>query len=177
MRIPYSWTKFRIRLQEDVEMSSSYNRAYIYLSTHPSPSPAPFTFPCSLAGFTLPSGPQFMPMQAQPGSFPGSTFQPHQPFVPQPTGGVNSFLPPPLEPQPTGVSTVSMPQAPTLSTAPLVPQQTGPAPPVRFGVKSDAPRLAPQPTGRRANLAQASEYRLNSLLTLPGSLFSLGRVC
>jgi hypothetical protein len=41
---------------------------------------------------------------------------------------------------------------------PLVPQQTGPAPPVRFGVPEGAKKLAPQATGRRANLAAASEY-------------------
>ena len=40
---------------------------------------------------------------------------------------------------------------------PLVPQQTGPPPPVRFGVTEGAKKLAPQPTGRRANLAHASK--------------------
>ncbi|CRK45727.1 hypothetical protein BN1723_001070, partial [Verticillium longisporum] len=39
---------------------------------------------------------------------------------------------------------------------PLQPQQTGPAPPVRFGVTGEAKRLALQPTGRRANLSQAT---------------------
>jgi len=39
---------------------------------------------------------------------------------------------------------------------PLIPQQTGPPPPVRFGVNNDAKKMAPQPTGRRANLAAAT---------------------
>jgi len=39
---------------------------------------------------------------------------------------------------------------------PLQPQPTGPAPPVRFGVQPEANKLAPQPTGRRANLSAAT---------------------
>jgi actin cytoskeleton-regulatory complex protein SLA1 len=53
------------------------------------------------------------------------------------------------------VSTMPQQQQPT--PAPLQPQKTGPAPPVRFGV-SDAKKLTPQPTGRRANLAHASKF-------------------
>lgn len=106
-----------------------------------------------------------------------------QGLAPQPTGfgfqaqpqqsmqtGINSVLPPPLQPQPTGMNGVGsmhyttspppippIPQQPT--AAPLTPQKTGPAPPIRFGVKHDAPKkLAPQPTGLRANLAQASKF-------------------
>jgi len=63
--------------------------------------------------------------------------------------GMNYFgqgPPPPVPPMPQ--------QAP----APLLPQKTGPPPPVRFGVKPDAKKLAPQPTGKRANLAAASEF-------------------
>ena len=86
---------------------------------------------------------------------------------PQPTG-INSFLPPALQPQPTGVNGFSgrpgfgqpptpapplppIPQQPTAQ--PLIPQKTGPAPPVSFGTQ----KLVPQPTGRRANLSQASK--------------------
>ena len=47
-------------------------------------------------------------------------------------------------------------QQPTL--APLRPQKTGPAPPVSFGRQPEAKKLVPQPTGRRANLSQASEF-------------------
>ncbi|KAI1327564.1 hypothetical protein F5Y16DRAFT_194063 [Xylariaceae sp. FL0255] len=116
---------------------------------------------------------QFSPLQNQAAGFPGG-FQPPQQQFPQQTG-VNTFLPPALEPQRTGVSSTMSPMqtqptgfggfnggfAPPVTgtpqqpppMAPLQPQQTGPAPPVRFGV---AKPIAPQPTGRRANLAQAT---------------------
>lgn len=82
---------------------------------------------------------------------------------PQQTSSINSMLPPALQPQPTGMNgsmfgqppppMPPMPQQqPTL--APLQPQKTGPAPSVSFGTA--AKKLAPQPTGRRANLSQAS---------------------
>ncbi|CRK19706.1 hypothetical protein BN1708_000371, partial [Verticillium longisporum] len=105
--------------------------------------------------------PQFSPMQPQATGYVGPYPQ-AQPFNPQPTGTINSFLPPALEPQRTGLPPFQ-PQ-PTGFTGngsaaqiqPLQPQQTGPAPPVRFGVTGEAKRLAPQPTGRRANLSQAT---------------------
>ncbi|GFN20173.1 cytoskeletal protein binding protein [Aspergillus tubingensis] len=98
----------------------------------------------------------------QPTGFGGFQPQPQQPMQ----TGINSVLPPPLQPQPTGMNGVGsmpysappvppIPQQPT--AAPLQPQQTGPAPAVRFGVKNEPPKkLAPQPTGLRANLAQAT---------------------
>ncbi|KAK3936319.1 hypothetical protein QBC46DRAFT_296523 [Diplogelasinospora grovesii] len=120
--------------------------------------------------------PRMAPMQAQPTGF--GVFNPQAPQVqvqPQPTGfgaGVNSFLPAPLEPQRTAMPMHPQPtgmgftqgfgnaqgmggglQAPM---QPLVPQKTGPPPPVRFGVSAEAKKLAPQPTGRRANLAHAT---------------------
>lgn len=106
------------------------------------------------------------PLTAQPTGFGGFP-QPQQPMQ----TGINSVLPPPLQPQRTGLNGIGasspftsppppvppIPQQPT--AAPLVPQKTGPAPPVRFGVKSPPPKkLAPQPTGLRANLAQASKF-------------------
>ncbi|KAI1373593.1 hypothetical protein F4677DRAFT_211325 [Hypoxylon crocopeplum] len=122
--------------------------------------------------FSDPRAQQFSPVQTQPTGYPGG-FPPTQQFPQQ--GGINSFLPPALEPQRTGmppmqpqlqqqptgfggfgqgfnpgVSNAATQQAPP---APLQPQKTGPAPPVRFGV---ADRIVPQPTGRRANLAQAT---------------------
>ncbi|KAI8956978.1 hypothetical protein F5Y11DRAFT_119771 [Daldinia sp. FL1419] len=119
--------------------------------------------------FADPRPQQFSPIQNQPTGFAGG-FQPQQQF-PQPTG-VNSFLPPALEPQRTGMPSLQPQQTgfggfgqsfnpglnntagqPPQPPAPLVPQQTGPPPPVRFGV---ADKIAPQPTGRRANLAQAT---------------------
>jgi len=90
--------------------------------------------------------------------------QPQQPMQ----TGINSMLPPALQPQQTGMNGYGnpsynqpppvppIPQQPTAT--PLSPQKTGPPPSVRFGVKPDAPKkLAPQPTGLRANLSQASK--------------------
>lgn len=111
--------------------------------------------------------PSIRPFQPQPTGFPNTLSQP--PLQPQPTG-INAFLPPPLIPQPTGAlpptqfqSTLSPPPVPPIPQSqqplqPLVPQKTGPPPPVRFGV-NNTKKLTPQPTGRRANLAQASEFK------------------
>ncbi|KAI1489036.1 hypothetical protein F5X96DRAFT_38390 [Biscogniauxia mediterranea] len=123
--------------------------------------------------FSDPRPQQFSSLQSQPAGF-SAGFQPGQQF-PQPTG-VNSFLPPALEPQRTGMPPMQSqlqpqqtgfggfgqgfnpgmnnPAPPQQPPAPLQPQQTGPAPPVRFGVTPS--KIAPQPTGRRANLAQAT---------------------
>ena len=87
----------------------------------------------------------FAPMQQpmQTGISPIASLNP-QPtgFQPQSQFGQQQFGMPPQQQQM---------QAP----APLLPQKTGPPPPVRFGVQPTA-RLTPQPTGRRANLANAS---------------------
>ncbi|KAI1387043.1 uncharacterized protein F4822DRAFT_411951 [Hypoxylon trugodes] len=126
--------------------------------------------PQTQSPFADPRPQQFSPIQNQPTGFPGG-FQAPQQF-PQPTG-INSYLPPALEPQRTGMPSIQ-PQPtgfgggfgqgfnPGMNNnaaqqppppAPLQPQKTGPAPPVRFGVTD---KIAPQPTGRRANLAQAT---------------------
>lgn len=92
--------------------------------------------------------------------------QPQQ-FMPQPTG-INSFLPPAMEPQRTGMPPMQPQQTgmnfaqgfgngPQQQIQPLVPQQTGPPPPVRFGVTGEK-KIMPQATGRRANLSQASKF-------------------
>ncbi|KKA17561.1 Cytoskeleton assembly control protein Sla1 [Rasamsonia emersonii CBS 393.64] len=132
-------------------------------------------------GFGQQPGSQFGFQQQQP---PQSQPQPQQQFqtlAPQPTGfggfsappqqpmqtGINSVLPPPLQPQRTGVNgfgntNMSAPPAPPPipqqpTAAPLQPQKTGPPPNVRFGVKTqEQKKLTPQPTGLRANLAQAT---------------------
>jgi DNA-directed RNA polymerase subunit H (RpoH/RPB5) len=120
--------------------------------------------------FADPRPQQFSPIQQQPTGFQ-SSFPPQQ--YPQPTG-VNSFLPPALQPARTGMQpqngfnpTFSPPPVPPMppmppmpqqnTIQPLVPQKTGPPPPVRFGVTGDTKKLMPQATGRRANLAQASK--------------------
>jgi len=71
---------------------------------------------------------------------------------------VNSLLQPALVPQQTGLMQ---------PLQPLKPQATGPPPQVRFGVQPGAPKLAPQPTGKRANLSQASKlFHLTLLFIL-----------
>jgi actin cytoskeleton-regulatory complex protein SLA1 len=125
--------------------------------------------------FADPRAQQFSPVQQQPTGFQGS-FNPTQ--YPQPTG-INSYLPPALQPQQTAAIQSQpqqtningfsqnfgqqpplppVPQQPTI--APLLPQKTGPPPPVRFGVTGDTKKLMPQATGRRANLAAASEWSI-----------------
>ncbi|CAK7198088.1 cytoskeletal protein binding protein [Sporothrix eucalyptigena] len=119
------------------------------------------------------------PMQMQPTGFPGQFNQGQQQFGmgPQPGANINSMLPPALEPQRTAMPAPQQ-QQPTMqpiqaqptgaftqgfgnhgmapTPAPLLPQQTGPPPPVRFGVTEETKKLMPQPTGRRANLSAAT---------------------
>ncbi len=114
---------------------------------------------------------QMMPLSMQATGAPAN-FSTAPVQQPQPTGNINNFLPPalPLQPQRTGFGAPPttlpqsfpapppIPQQPTI--APLIPQKTGPAPPVRFGIQPEARKLTPQPTGRRANLSQASTFVL-----------------
>jgi hypothetical protein len=108
--------------------------------------------------FADPPRAPFQPMQTQPTGY--NSFQP-SPLNPQATG-VNRFLPPAIQPQLTGFGQSAppmppMPPMPSMATAqPLVPQRTGPAPKIAFGVQA-AKKLTPQPTGR-ANLANASKF-------------------
>ena len=96
--------------------------------------------------------PQYTGYQPQQALQPQITgFQPQSQFGQQQlrqNGFTNGYQAPPV------------PQIPTQpSIAPLQPQKTGPAPPVRFGVVAgDLRKLTPQPTGRRANLTNASKY-------------------
>ena len=130
---------------------------------------------------------QRAPFQAQPTGFEQPSFSAVS-LVPQPTG-INAFLPPALQPEQTGMngnsnrpttqggippipsipqqSQQQLSQQQPIAAAPLIPQKTGPAPPVRFGVTggAGAKKLAPQPTGRRANLSQASESFFFSLFS------------
>ena len=107
----------------------------------------------------------FQPLQPQNTGYQ-TQFQPT--LQPQQTG-INSVLPPALQPQQTGANGYSrpslgqppppMPPMPPMpqqqpAAAPLLPQKTGPAPPVRFGTTAN--KLVPQKTGR-ANLAAASK--------------------
>jgi hypothetical protein len=120
---------------------------------------------------------QFAGMAPQPTGFGGFSPPPQQPMA----TGINGMLPPALQPQQTAVNgfgtSISpppppvppIPQMPT--AAPLQPQKTGPAPPVRFGVKHDAKKLTPQPTGMRANLAQASMFLYSIIESLTAANF------
>ncbi|KAF2035967.1 MFS general substrate transporter [Setomelanomma holmii] len=106
--------------------------------------------------FADPPRAPFQPIPSQPTGY--NTFQP-SPLNPQATG-INRFLPPAIQAQPTGFGQSPppmppMPPMPSMPTAqPLVPQKTGPAPPIRFGVQP-AKKLTPQPTGK-ASLANAT---------------------
>lgn len=146
------------------------------------PQPTGFQQP-QPTGFQQPMQTGFGQQGFQQGFGNGSPFAdpPRAPFQPQPTGfngyqpsplnpqatGINQFLPPALQPQPTGFGQSPppmppMPPMPSMPTAqPLVPQKTGPPPPVRFGVQA-AKKLTPQPTGK-ASLANASKFHIPCL--------------
>jgi hypothetical protein len=99
--------------------------------------------------------PQPTGFQQQP-SFPQQTGFQQQPTFQQtqPTGVMNGAFgqaPPQLPPQQTGGVLGPM--------APLIPQKTGPPPPVRFGVQPPVPKLVAQKTGR-AELSRASKFIL-----------------
>ncbi|KAL8838357.1 MAG: hypothetical protein Q9170_002164 [Blastenia crenularia] len=116
---------------------------------------SPFADPRPQGGFQT-----LQPQQTgYQGQFPNN-------FSAQRTASVNSYLQPALQPQNTGINgfqTQFAQAAPPLppipqqhqAPAPLQPQKTGPAPPVSFGAPA-ANKLMPQPTGKRANLSQAS---------------------
>lgn len=117
----------------------------------------------------------FQPLMPQ---MTGYLSQTQAPLQTQPSGLINPYLPSNLQLQATGTNGVGPgingginqatfghpqpPPAPPVPSslqpplAPLQPQKTGPAPPIRFGV-GEAKKLAPQVTGRRANLSQASK--------------------
>lgn len=125
---------------------------------------------------------------ADPRSPPPGSFQPHSasltgfassiynPLTPQQTASANTIVPPALQPQQTGINGMSRPTfdqsqpQPSMSLmppmpqqqvlAPLQPQKTGPAPPVRFGVANEMKKLMPQAPSKRANLSYASRFIL-----------------
>lgn len=93
------------------------------------------------------------PLQPQQTSAPSG-------FAPGPTNGYSGGRPPfgqPPPPIPSSSPFQSQTQQQPPTVAPLQPQKTGPAPPIRFGVTAEAKKLVPQPTGRRANLSHASK--------------------
>ncbi|EFX01019.1 cytoskeleton assembly control protein [Grosmannia clavigera kw1407] len=86
------------------------------------------------------------PMMMQPTGFQQQQQQQQQALQPQPTGHFTQGF---------GNYGMTPPAVPVQAPAPLMPQQTGPAPPVRFGV-TEGSKLMPQATGRRANLSAAT---------------------
>lgn len=138
-------------------MPTGAQGAYMQPMATGAPGQSPFADP----------GPQqqtmYSAMQPQPTGYQPAFNQQQPAFGQQPPpGGINSYLPPALEPQKTGMMPMQpMQPQPTgfgqpPTPQPLQPQQTGPAPPVRFGVSPEPKKLAPQPTGRKANLSHAS---------------------
>lgn len=116
-------------------------------------SGSPFADPTPRGFAPQPTG--FNPQQQQTG-FMGQQQQQQQQQpqfnIAQPTGGMNGAFgqpAPQLPPQQTG-GVLS-------AAAPLVPQKTGPPPPVRFGVTGGQKGLVPQSTGR-ADLSRASKF-------------------
>ncbi|KAL1835654.1 hypothetical protein VTJ49DRAFT_6264 [Mycothermus thermophilus] len=133
-------------------------------------------------GVTMPLGAQAIPAQQLPMQPTGFVpqVQQQQPMatgLPQPLEPQRTAVPgvmPGLQMQPTGFAaaapmqqTMLQPQPTGLvgqaggglqqPLQPLVPHKTGPPPPVKFGItEGAAKKLAPQPTGRRANLAAAT---------------------
>ncbi|QUC15897.1 uncharacterized protein UV8b_00138 [Ustilaginoidea virens] len=103
----------------------------------------------------------FAPLQVQQTGLQGSAQQPISAIsqgLPS-AAHLNSFLPPAIEPERTGLSSLHSHQAGLNSASHpqlLLPQKTGPPPPVRFGISSEPTKLMPQQTGRRANLSQAT---------------------
>jgi actin cytoskeleton-regulatory complex protein SLA1 len=117
--------------------------------------------------------------------------QPQSSIQAQSMGSINSYLPPALQPQTAGANGLGRgvngytnqagfgqsqppPPPPIPSSlqpplAPLQPQKTGPAPPIRFGV-GEAKKLVPQATGRRANLSQASKCDWSRCLFQSGNV-------
>ena len=115
----------------------------------PPPPQAAFQHP-QPTGYQLQAPPPPAFQQAQPTGFNQPQPAQQNGFAGPSSSSSSTFQPPPMPP---------MPQQQQSTPLPLQPQKTGPAPPVRFGVvSSEAKKLTPQPTGRRANLAHASEF-------------------
>ena len=135
--------------------------------------------------FADPRSPPHGMSQPQSANLTGFSPSIYSPLMPQQTGSISSGLPPTLQPQQTGMNGFTqpgfgqpqqqsaippmppMPAMPQQQTiAPLQPQKTGPAPPVRFGVAPEVKKLVPQATGRRANLSHASKYSHSARLIM-----------
>lgn len=139
------------------------------------PGPAPGSLNSVLPPALVPQRTGFSPApQMQMNGF-NPNMQPQQTgfmqLQPQMTGYQQN-----LQPQPTGwaqpsqqngFGNVQLPPVPPLprqmTPAPLQPQKTGPAPNISFGV-TEAKKLAPQPTGRKANLAAASKFAFHLII-------------
>ncbi|PTB59853.1 hypothetical protein M431DRAFT_135686 [Trichoderma harzianum CBS 226.95] len=156
--------QYAAQLQQNIQPIQPMLTGYIGpqqqgLPQFPQGAPGPYLQPMltGAPGYIDPSRiSQYGGLQPQPTGFQPSLGQ--SPFG---TGSINNYLPPPLQPQQTGFQSLQPLQQGANNELkapmqPLVPQKTGPPPPVRFGVTPETKKLTPQPTGRRANLSQAT---------------------
>ncbi|KAL6689805.1 hypothetical protein J3F84DRAFT_391226 [Trichoderma pleuroticola] len=156
--------QYAAQLQQNIQPIQPMLTGYIGpqqqgLPQFPQGAPGPYLQPMltGAPGYIDPSRiSQYGGLQPQPTGFQPSLNQ--SPFG---AGSINNYLPPPLQPQQTGFQSLQPLQQGTnhelkAPMQPLVPQKTGPPPPVRFGVTPETKKLTPQPTGRRANLSQAT---------------------
>ncbi|KAL6810668.1 hypothetical protein GGI42DRAFT_314638 [Trichoderma sp. SZMC 28013] len=156
--------QYAAQLQQNIQPIQPMLTGYIGpqqqgLPQFPQGAPGPYLQPMltGAPGYIDPSRmSQYGGLQPQPTGFQPSLNQ--SPFG---TGSINNYLPPPLQPQQTGFQPLQPLQQGANNELrapmqPLVPQKTGPPPPVRFGVTPETKKLTPQPTGRRANLSQAT---------------------
>lgn len=133
-----------------------------FLQPGPAPGSLNSVLPPALVpmktGYQPPNGLQpqqtgYQPVYQQQIQQPQQTGFGQGPLQPQPTGfGQNGY-----SQNGFGTQLPPVPPIPQSVPAPLVPQKTGPAPNVKFGVSPAAKKLVPQPTGR-ANLANASKF-------------------
>ncbi|KAF2460142.1 hypothetical protein BDY21DRAFT_370018 [Lineolata rhizophorae] len=126
--------------------------------------------PTGFGGGGFGGAPQGMmpPQQTGINAFLPPALTPQRTGAPQLGGGVfggpqqqqQQQSPPPQQQQPQGNGFLgaggARQQTGGGGLQPLVAQKTGPPPPVRFGVSEGQRKLAPQPTGKRANLSMAT---------------------
>lgn len=121
--------------------------------------PQPTGFPPQQQQQLQPQQTGYAPFQGASPSYASQQLPPQQQLPPGMQGIPPQQMPPPQYMNGSGAGQQQQPmQTGFGGVQPLMAQKTGPAPPVRFGTPSGLKPLAPTPTGRRANLSNASEY-------------------